>query len=153
MGMYARAGLVYGIDLGDPEYGESFVEYDHDVYEDGINEALEDLIKEFQGFTEPRPEGYGDEWEAWNERRRAFTKEQGTDTLGYGSYGYEYAGTVVSIVSAGSATYEAKPIEPPTVTDAQRGTLLRFISFLESKGFVFGPAHREPRWLLTASYG
>jgi len=43
------------------------------------------------------------------------------------------------------------PLELPYDNDIER--LVDFISFLDSKGLVLKPEHREPHWLLMATYG
>lgn len=161
MGSNADADLVFGLDLGDPEYGESgFVDSEdpepEDKYED-FSEKLEDLFAEFAGWDEEpltrvRHEEEPDRWDAWYaqvERKKAAI------TLSHVSYGYEFAGTVVNIGRSFTTCYGCQPISPDdiAVSDEDVDTMRRFVAFLDSKGYVLKDEFREPSWLLTASYG
>ena len=154
MGMHAQASVVYGIDLGDEEYGESYVEVPEKYLEDGLTEGLEDLIAEYRGWIEePVPYAHGGEahqrWSDHLERKFAFLKAHPT-VIGYGSYGYQYSGTVLTSAVAGSVEYAAGPL---SLGDTNADELEKFLQFLESKGFKFDPDKRKAQWLLTASYG
>src|SRR5689334_1198094 len=110
MGHNARATVVFGVDLGDDDYREDYVEVPGKYLEDGLSEGLEDLISEYRGWTETPlhwvrqdvdPAGYA-AWDQQLDRRSAFLKAHPT-AIGYSSYGYEYSGTVVSSAVAGTA--------------------------------------------------
>lgn len=154
MGMRASASVVYGVDLGDGEYGELYVQVPDEHLEDGLYEALDTLVDEFIGWTEEQPpyviegEGY-QRWADWLDRRREYVKAHHTP-VGHDSYGYEYSGTVITSASAGSAEYDASPVN---LTETNEEELEKFLQFLESKGWVFNPEKRKPQWLVTASYG
>ena len=152
MGMRASADVVYGVDLGDPEYNESFVGYDDDFDPDGdgLYERLDNLIDEFRGAPVV---DYGAEgWEAQSAARREWL-EHNKLGLAVDSYGYEFAGTVITSASAGHVTYGAARLNGLT-DDTDHDLLVEFIEFLEAKGLRFtDPEKRKPGWLLLASYG
>lgn len=148
MGMHARASVVFGVDLGDREYGEPYVEVPDEYLEDGLCEGLEELIDEYRTeLAGPKP-AYpwsGGDQEAWDRWKGS------TGNVGYSRYGYEHCGV---IVSAGRGT-QADPSAPSPLVleDPDTEALEQFLQFLESKGFKFDPEKRKPQWLVTASYG
>ena len=159
MGMSASADVVYGVDLGDREYGESYVEYpDEGAWEDGLSEALDDLIGQYQKEVLGQPEV---DWRAPGEerdRQLALLRKWQQDfpqysRLGYASYGYEYAGTVIVSRSAASVDYGAKRLSVD-FADTNHDELEGLLKWLEGKGLRFtDPEKRKPGWLLLASYG
>jgi len=166
MGRCASATVAYGVDLGNPEYGEWNFEADEDggfppmgaeLDEDEIE--WEDLIAEFAGWDEVElpyedkrldPAGH-EAWSAQNDRRWAAKAAAGIEQ---DHYGYEYSGIYLRVGHRHHVNIDCEPLAPlelPYDNDIER--LVDFISFLDSKGLVLKPEHREPHWLLMATYG
>jgi hypothetical protein len=148
MGMYATAVVAYGIDLGDDEYGESYVEVPKEYLEDSLYEGLEKAFDEYRvlkaGPKPAYPWETGGDREAWDKWRNSI------GGVGYTTYGYEHSGVMLTAAGGRAADYEPKPIDIGEVSDAD---LEEFVQFLESKGFKFNPDKRKAQWLVAAAYG
>lgn len=159
MGMRASADVVYGVDLGDPYHGDSYVEHpDEGVWEDGLSEALDEMIGQYQeevlgqpsvNWSAPEPER-SEQIAALHKWRSDFPQYA---ALGYDSYGYEYAGTAIISRAAAHVTYGATPFSVD-FADTGHDELEGLLKWLEGKGLRFtDPEKRKPGWLLLASYG
>lgn len=169
MGNSASATVAFGVDLGNPEYGEWNFVLDEDTYslpapwdEVGDREVdFEDLIEEFAGFDEPEfpwrekaldPEGYK-QWSDQLDRRSTLRKSTGIEV---GSYGYEYSGTYLYTTGTDNGVdyYGCEPLMSlvyPTEQDVAK--MERFLKFLDGKGLVLKEEFRTPQFLLMATYG
>lgn len=161
MGRCASATVAFGVDLGNPEYGEWNFELTDGVYLEPPE--WDDLLAEFAGWDEvelpySRERGSPEDaaWSKQRARRRAAMTEAG---VSQGHYGYEYAGQYLSVGGSGQTVdYGCEPLESmggrlatPPWFDVYR--LECFIEFLDTKGLVLKGEYRQPRWLLMASYG
>ena len=161
MGSCASATVAFGVDLGNPEYGEwNFETEDLDLPApfDTDDPDWEDLIAEFAGWDEvelPYGEQRGvPERDAWSAQRARRREALGWAGIEQGHYGYEYSGLYLSVGDEHRVDIDCTPLgwlEPPYDSDIER--IEDFLSFLDAKGLVLKPEHRQPRWLLMASYG
>lgn len=170
MGHSASAEIVYGLDLGDAEYGEDFIELDDTVTQDLREDfamdrsgTLEGLLNEFRGKGTPPPPYPADtanatheEWKQWREATDEWAAAHPT-LLGLSSYGYEFNGTVLTLGnSAVNGDWTPAVINPTLFTadlDPARRELADFLKFLDDRGVIVDAEVREPNWLLTSSYG
>ena len=166
MGRCASATVAYGVDLGNPEYGEWNFEADEDGFLGPLADELdedeiqwEDLIAEFAGWDETElPYGrindddpIEDAWLAQRARRREMLAAV---NIYQGHYGYEYSGIYLSVGREQRVDIDCRTLAPLDLPDYQAAARLQdFIEFLDGKGLVLKPEHREPHWLLMATYG
>ena len=166
MGRCASATVAYGVDLGNPEYAEWNFEADEDGFLGPLADELDedeiewdDLIAEFAGWDEAElPHGNREHapyeyatWSAQRDRRRAMLAEVG---IKQDHYGYEYSGIYLRVGERHRVDIDCAPLASLTTPGwVQRELLQKFIEFLDSKGLVLKPEHREPHWLLMATYG
>lgn len=158
MGNSSRATVAFGVDLGNPQYGEWNFEEVPDswdsVEEDGEEVDFDDLILEFAGWDEVELHWNNDEalWSAQLDRKRKLLKPVGIEV---GAWGYEYSGKYLYIAGTEQsdtwAPVAIKPIFNPPYLHIER--LVEFIEFLDGKGAVLKEEFRRPRWLLMSSYG
>jgi hypothetical protein len=154
--------VAYGVDLGNPEYAEWNFETDEDYglpapYGDDESPEWDDLLAEFAGWDEtelPYGEPYSVEhrkWSAQRERKRAVLA---TVAITQSHYGYEYSGIYLSVGQEHRVAIDCAPLGRLDLPDYQAAARLQdFIEFLDSKGLVLKPEHRQPHWLLMATYG
>ena len=132
MGMSASADVVYGVDLGDREYGESYVEYpDEGAWEDGLSEALDDLIGQYQKEVLGQPEV---DWRAPGEerdRQLALLRKWQQDFPQYSRLGYASS----RYTAIAQESYTARP--PSTSTGTVFEPLKAITSFsVKRQGIV-----------------
>jgi len=153
--MTATARIAFGVDLGDGGYGEWPFEADEadEWAEEGPE--WEGLLHEFAGWAEtPLPYGKNgtpeyDAWSAQLDRKSAFKSG-----IQYGSYGYEYSGTYLTVGVGYRVDWGCEPVGTLDTPDPEKvTTLVHFIEFLDTKGLKLKPEHRTPHWMLMASYG
>ena len=164
MGRCASATVAYGVDLGNPEYGEWNFESDEDYglpapYGDDESPEWEDLLAEFAGWDEvelpysnrEKAPSQHRAWSAQRDRRRAVLATVGIEQ---DHYGYEYSGIYLRVGAYQRVAIDCAPMTQLDLPDYQAAARLQdFIEFLDSKGLVLKPEHREPHWLLMATYG
>lgn len=149
MSMSLSADLSFGVDVQDRNDGYHFEcgeELPAPWDTEGAYLEWDDLIAEFAGFTETdwQVDGYYD-------RRREALKD---NHLAYGSYGYDFGGTYISVGDTVGADYGLESFDSlPEITTEQIESIKNFVKFLDSKGLVLKEGYREPRWMLSVLYG
>jgi len=166
MSRSTSAEIVYGIDLGDAEYGEDFIGLDDTVTQElridfdvDRTGTLERLLDEFRAAGDPPPayptDATAGTWREWKVSYDAWATDHPTH-LFFTSYGYELNGTVLAMRTAGSGDLTPAVIDPGAFRanlGAAEWELSRFLTFLDNHGVVVDADCRQPNWLLTAAFG
>ena len=118
MGNSSRATVAFGVDLGNPEYGEWNFEEGPYHREDDEEFDFDDLIAEFAGWDEVQLKwaNRSDDqiahnmWSRQLDRRRSLLESVGIEV---GAWGYEYSGQYLYITDTQqSDSWAPVPLEP-----------------------------------------